>query len=250
MKIENYYDRIDQYHTGELSDNDSKSFERELNSNEELRQAEELYRLSLNVLDYGVEENLRKDLKNWAAEGKETSKGGRIISLRSMIVVLSAAASVLLLIFFAAPYFMPQPSPSELFATYYQTPEASNLRGGSVPQNAINAAKKALAEESYADAVEDLAKIPSGDPLYIEAQFYLGHAMIGLNNLPAAKNAFELVAASTEVKFQEKGEWNYLLVCLKADQWNDICEAKLKTIAQDADHSFSAQAKELLKKMK
>ena len=40
MKIENYYDRIDQYHTGELSDNDSKSFERELNSNEELRQAE------------------------------------------------------------------------------------------------------------------------------------------------------------------------------------------------------------------
>ena len=46
MKLENYYDRIDQYHAGELSTGDRQNFEQELGSNDELRQAEELYRLS------------------------------------------------------------------------------------------------------------------------------------------------------------------------------------------------------------
>jgi TolA-binding protein len=250
MKIENYYDRIDQYHAGELSDSDSKSFEQELNNNEELRRAEELYRLSLHVLDYGAEENLRKDLKKWNSEGSTVSTGGRIVSLRRRsLQILSAAAAVLLLIFVVRSFLMPQASSDELFATYYQTPSQSGWRGNADAQNALTSAKKALAEESYADAIDGFSEIAPTDPLYFEAQYYLGHALVGLNNLNAAKKAFEAVANS-EDKFQEKGEWNYLLVCMKAKQWNVECEAKLKNIAADEGHSFYPEAKELLKKMK
>lgn len=250
MKLENYYERIDQYHAGELSTGEREGFERELRTNDELRQAEELYRLSLSALDYGVEENLRKDLKKWAAEDKVATGGARIISMRRMVFVLGAAAAVALFIFFALPFLMPAPSADQLFTAYYEAPSESSMRGGSTPQNALTAAKKALVEESYADAVEDLAQIPAGDPLYVEAQYYLGHALLGLNNPGGAQKAFEVAANSNEVKFKEKGEWNYLLACLKADQWDVACESKLKTIAQNENHSFVVQAREMLKKMK
>lgn len=250
MKLENYYERIDQYHAGELSIGEREGFERELGNDAELRQAEELYRLSLSALDYGVEENLRKDLKKWSAEDKRATGGGRIVSMRRMVFVLGAAAAVALLVFFALPFLMPAPSADQLFTAYYQAPSESSMRGGSVPQNALTAAKKALAEESYADAVEDFARIPVGDPLYVEAQYYLGHALLGLNNPGGAQKAFEVAANSNEVKFKEKGEWNYLLACLKADHWDVACESKLKTIAQNENHSFVVQAREMLKKMK
>lgn len=250
MKLENYYDRIDQYHAGELSTGDRQSFERELGSNDELRQAEELYRLSLSALDYGVEESLRKDLKKWEQEGNRATGGGRIISFRRSIFILGAAAAVLLLVFFARPFLMPAPSGDELFASYYQAPDAQSMRGGSVPQNALTAAKKALAEESYADAVEDLSRISEGDALYVEAQYLLGHALVGLKNYVGAKKAFEIAANSSESKFNEKGEWNYILACLKLGPMDAAVESKLKTIAQDEDSSFAKDAREILKKMK
>ncbi len=250
MKLENYYDRIDQYHAGELSPGDRQNFERELGSNDELRQAEELYRLSLSALDYGVEESLRKDLKKWEKEGNQATSGGRIITLRRSIFILSAAAAVLLLVFFARPFLMPAPSGDELFASYYEAPDAQSMRGGSVPQNALTAAKKALAEENYADAIEDFARIPEGDPLYVEAQYYLGHALVGLKNYSAAKKAFAIAADSNESKFKEKGEWNYVLACLKLGPMDAAIESKLKTIAQDEGSSFAKDAREILKKMK
>jgi tetratricopeptide (TPR) repeat protein len=250
MKLENYYDRIDQYHAGELSTGDRQSFEQELGSNDELRQAEELYRLSLSALDYGVEESLRKDLKKWEQEGNRATGGGRIISFRRSIFILGAAAAVLLLVFFARPFLMPAPSGDELFASYYEAPDAPSMRGGSVPQNALTAAKKALAEESYADAVEDFARIPEGDLLYVEAQYYLGHALVGLKNYNAAKKAFAIAADSNESKFNEKGEWNYILASLKLAPMDAAIESKLKTIAQDEDSSFAKDAREILKKMK
>lgn len=250
MKLENYYDRIDQYHAGELSTGDRQNFERELGSNDELRQAEELYRLSLSALDYGVEESLRKDLKKWEQEGNRAASGGRIISLRRTIFILSAAAAVLLLVLFARPFLMPAPSGDELFASYYEAPTESNMRGEAVPQNALTAGKTALAEESYADAIEEFSRIPVGDPLYVEAQFYLGHALVGLNNFSAAKKAFDIAANSNESKFKEKGEWNYILASLKLAPMDAAIESKLKTIAQNVDHSFAKEAREILKKMK
>ena len=250
MKLENYYDRIDQYHAGELSTGDRQNFERELGSNDELRQAEELYRLSLSALDYGVEESLRKDLKKWEKEGNQATSGGRIITLRRSIFILSAAAAVLLLVFFARPFLMPAPSGDELFASYYESPDAQSMRGGSVPQNALTAAKKALAEESYADAIEDFSRIPEGDALYVEAQYYLGHALVGLKNYSAAKKAFAIAADSNESKFKEKGEWNYVLASLKLGPMDAAVESKLKTIAQDEGSSFAKDAREILKKMK
>lgn len=250
MKLENYYDRIDQYHAGELSTGDRQSFERELGSNDELRKAEELYRLSLSALDYGVEESLRSDLKKWEKEGNRAASGGRIISLRRGIFILSAAAAVLLLVFFARPFLMPAPSSDELFASYYEAPTESSMRGGAVPQNALTAGKTALAEESYADAVEDFARIPEGDGLYVEAQYYLGHALVGLKNYSAAKKAFAIAADSNESKFNEKGEWNYVLASLKLGPMDAAVESKLKTIAQNENSSFVKEARELLKKMK
>lgn len=250
MKLENYYDRIDQYHAGELSAGDRQSFERELGSNDELRKAEELYRLSLSALDYGVEESLRSDLKKWEKEGNRAASGGRIINFRRSIFILSAAAAVLLLVFFARPFLMPAPSSDELFASYYEAPTESSMRGGAVPQNALTAGKTALAEESYADAVEDFARIPEGDGLYVEAQYYLGHALVGLKNYSAAKKAFAVAADSNESKFNEKGEWNYVLASLKLGPMDAAVESKLKTIAQNENSSFVEKARELLKKMK
>lgn len=253
MKIENYYDRIDQYHAGELSTQERESFKRDLASNDELREAEELYRLSLNALDFGVEENLRKDLKTWDQESSSAgvTEGGRIVPMRRRLTfVLSAAAALALLVFFALPYLMPAPSADELFAAYYDAPTESSMRGGTVPQNALTEAKKALSEQRYVEAENGFSAIPAGDPLYVEAQYYLGHALLGTNDPTAAKNAFEVAANSNEVKFKEKGEWNYLMACLKTKRWDVACESKLKSIAQDENNSFSNDAREILKKMK
>jgi hypothetical protein len=249
MKLENYYDRIDQYHAGELPKDDRQNFERELGTNEELRQADELYRLSLSALDYGVEESLRKDLKKWEQEGNRTASSGRIISLRRTLYILSAAAAVLLMVFFARPFLLPAPSNNELFASYYKAPDALSMRGDSF-QNALTSAKKALVEESYPDAVEDFSRIPSGDPLYVEAQYYLGHALVGLKNYQAAKIAFDIAANSDESKFNQKGQWFAVLACLKTEQWDAEGEARLKAIAQDENHSFLEDARKLLKQMK
>lgn len=252
MKIENYYDRIDQYHAGELSTQERESFKRDLATNDELREAEELYRLSLSALDFGVEESLRKDLKTWAQEDSRrvVTGGGRIVSMRRLTFVFGAAAAIALLVFFALPFLMPGPSADQLFATYYEQPTESSMRGSNLPQNPLTEAKKALAEQRYVEAEQGFSSVPAGDPLYVEAQYYLGHALLGTNDPSAAKNAFEVVANSSETKFKEKGEWNYLLACLKADQWNVACESKLKSIAQNENHSFSADAREILKKMK
>jgi tetratricopeptide (TPR) repeat protein len=254
MDLELYIERVEQYEQGLMPEAERSAFEAELASNAELRQALELYRLGQEVIEQGVETQLRRQLQGWAASDTGTAAApltARRVTMRPMWMRLAAAASVALILgWFSIQWVSRDYSDEALFAAQYEAPDTGTSRSGVTLDNPLETGFKAL-ENNNLQAAEDFFKsIQPDNERYAEAQYYLGHTAGQLKHYDLAIAAFQSSIQRNEAKFQEKAEWNLLLAYLAAGQTDNAdFQNLLNRIAGDPNHAYQKRAEALQGKL-
>lgn len=256
MDLELYIERVEQYAEGLLPDAERLAFEAELAANAELRQALDLYRLGQEVIEQGVEAQLRQQMQGWAKSDVDTSAEtppltAKRVTMRPMWVRLAAAASVALLLgWFSMQWASRDYSDEAIFAAQYEAPATSTFRAGTTIYNPLETGFKAL-ENNDLQAAEDFFKsIPPDHERYAEAQYYLGHSAGQLGRYDVAIAAFQASIERREARFQEKAEWNLLLTYIAAGQTDRAdFQNLLNRIADDPNHAYQKRAEALQGKL-
>lgn len=258
--MEVYFDTIERYTEGSMSPTERAQFERQLSEDSALKEAYETYLMGQDVLEQGIENTLRQQLKQWAAEegpfltatvggaaqAAEAPKAKRA-TMRPVWARWAVAASVVLLAGFL--WFRLGNSgtkSTDLFATYYQLPDGGTMRsGGNTDPLAVG--RQAFAAKDYKTAADFFQNIPAADPYRAEASLLLGHAALQLREYDRAIAAFSETIALGDVKFTEKAQWNLALTYIAADRaQTPACRALLTSLASDPGHSYAEQARKVL----
>jgi len=251
MKIELYIERMEQYETGTMTAAERAVFESELATNAALRQALALFQQTNEVIEQGIENSLRSQLRTWKEEVVvETpmtvtkSSGGRVVRMRSTWVRLAVAASIALLVgWFGVRWAHSQYADEALFAAQYEKPTDSSFRSGSAADRPLQPGLDAWSAGDLNKAMLFFSNISPDDDHYAEAEYYLGHVALQQQQYDLAIAAFGLSAQHGPSKFKEKAEWNRVLAYLAAGhtQYPEF-QAFLGQIADNPAHSYQAQA--------
>lgn len=246
MQLELYFDKIEKYVSNEMSVTEKAAFEQEVAANTELRQALELYQLSNETVEIGVEDDLREQFRQWSAEEKKEQTNPReakVVSFRTRFMAFAAAASVLLIVgFFGWNFARQNYSDEALAAGFYHSPEMSSFRNSDAQDADWEAGLKAFENGNYTEASAVFQREVTESPRYAEAQFLLGDCYLKLENPAAASTAFQTVINSNDVRFREKAEWQLALSYLQAGNSDNEFQILLEKIASDSNHSFQRDA--------
>lgn len=251
MSLEHYFDRIDAYASGELDVEQRAAFERELQENADLRQAQALYRLSLEAVEVQIGQEWHQTFSKWADEGAETTAAPRIRRLPRAWVA-AAAAIVVLGVVGVLRFYLPPSSTPDFYQQYYQLPSATELRGApaSAGTDPFTEGRQSFFAHEYTEAIALLQRVPANTPNYSMAQYLLGHAYVQVKKFDPAQQAFEQVAVQGDPLLREKAEWQLLLICLRQSANQKSCQNQLSRIAQEPEHSFFQQAQTIQRELR
>ncbi|MEO1514332.1 MAG: hypothetical protein AAFV95_04945 [Bacteroidota bacterium] len=245
MNPEKYYDRIEHYLSGNMSEEERTQFDQDSRQNPELQQALDLFQFSQEAIEVEIENDLRSQMKEWQAEDS-TSKASplKVVSLRRRILSIAAAACVLLLLGTVALNHSNNHYTNEALAlALYSSPDLSTNRSGSpTATEAYNAAATAFRNGDFSLAISQLSNIsdPSNDALYL-----LGHSYLRNREASKAADLFRQLSQSPDSRINEKGEWHLVLALLELGQDSSERDELLAKIQADPGHSFHAQATQL-----
>ncbi|MEL7534711.1 MAG: hypothetical protein AAFN10_25615 [Bacteroidota bacterium] len=238
--------RIEQYLAGKLSPEELAAFEKELDMNEDLKNA---ITLEIATRTGAFAAGIKDQKEQLHARFYELkSEEAKIVPARRRMLYAGAiaAAIVLLVSFFVFVPRTPSSGP-ELFAANYERPLASVMRGED-GMEAYKAAQIAYAEGDFAKAVIHYeaalqnALLPSMD----EARFYLAIAQMELGQNEAASQNFKQLSDSSD--YRQMGAWYDALLSLKTEQLEEA-KAKLAAIAQSQGNFYQSQAQKLLSEL-
>lgn len=250
MNLEAYIERIDAYQEGALTETERIAFESELASDVELKAAYDLYLKGNEAIEWQIGESLREQMQVWAQEDQHSAappKTGKVVAFRQIRWAAAAAVVLLLGLWFVFDRGG-SPDHAELFAAYYQAPDASGLRGQNASENSLMTGLKLL-EEGKGDAARaHFEQLLTGAPDNAEYRYYLGHAAMLQKDWAAAEKAFTAVETTGTTSLAHKAAWNKALTLLAAHRLAEL-KTQLEAIRKDGDHGYYTQAGELLKKM-
>lgn len=195
METNKFYNQIEDFLTGNLSDSDSKNFESEMSTNSELANAVSQYETAFEAVDLLVEEGLKMKLK---ALQKERYSEVKVLKPKRKMWAIAASVAILISVGFS--FLMNQNySNQSLAAGYFETFD-DGIRGGETGLKAFN-------EGNYDLAIEELKTVPETDQKYIESQFYLGQSYFKTNQFKEAIISFETVFESNDGRFKNAAFW-------------------------------------------
>lgn len=127
----------------------------------------------------------------------------------------------------------------------YQAPDfAAEIRGeASASQDALNAARQALANHRPADALTALQNVPA--EYQTDADYLKGHALFALKKYGASAAVFGQLTES--VRYGEAAEWYAIVATLPAvtESNKSLIMKRLKVISEDQGHTFQREAADL-----
>ncbi len=237
MNLEERYDKIDRYLEGLMSEQESEQFEKELESNIELRKELSLHR---GIRDAVLEEDIVDlETKINDVRSRSESKGKLRLNYKRIIVPLSIAASFLLVIGFA---FLLNQSPdyNRIYDQYYEPfPNLISMRGDS--EETMEKVSELYSNKEYREAIPILMELAnSGEE---RASFYLAASYLELDQYEKAKDAFESHLEQYDY-LNTQAKWYLALCYLRLDRIDESKEI-LNGIV-DNNKEFADQGKELL----
>lgn len=131
-----------------------------------------------------------------------------------------------------------------LAQTSYQAPDFTADIRGDVPrvQDALNDARRALAEHRPADALEALQQAPA--EYQTDADYLRAHALFAQRKYAQSATVFGQLRGS--VRYGEAAQWYEILALLPGFEHNKaLVLDRLKTIADDNGHTFQREATRL-----
>lgn len=255
MNFNNQYDRIEAYLEGRLDEQQKKAFDQELQTNTELRDEFDLFKMSREAVEVEIANDLRQSFKDWQSEDESktvTEKPQlKVVSInRRRWLSMAAAACVFLVAGFFVWNLSNSVSNPGLAANYYTTPSVSNFRSGADSDTNFQNGLTFYQENKLNEANTTLNNIPSSSPEYTKAQYLVGHIAMQEKNYATAITAFKNVVAKNDPRWQEQAEWNLILAYLGNDDNSGEFISLLNQITGNDSHSYHQQAVELEGEMK
>ena len=236
METNKFYNQIEDFLTGNLSDSDSKKFESEMSSNSDLANAVNEYETAFEAVDLLVEDSLKLKLK---ALQKERYSEVKVLKPKRRMWAIAASVAILISVGFS--FLMNQNYSNQSLATGYFETFDDGIRGG---ENGF----KAFNKGNYKLAIEELKIVRENDQKYIESQFYLGQSYFKINQFKEAINPFETVFQSNDSRFKNAAQWFSALSFL-GDNQIEIAKSKFEEIINQNTPPYSEKAENILKDM-
>jgi len=245
----NYSEFIERYLDGEMTNEELKWFEKEIEGNISLKN-EILLRQKVNkALSETKIINYRKLLEEAYIDYTLSNKNrGEKTSIFKYYIV---TFSILILVFIAINFFLIKISPDKIYKKFYETfPPTFTLRSinnveSSILKNAINEYSKNNFEKS-AILFEQLLKTNKQSPAL---NFYAAISNMEIKKFEKAEKYFiEVINNKNTSIFKEESMW-YLSLCYIAQ--NNINKAKplLKEIIKNNGY-YAEQAKKIVRRLK
>jgi hypothetical protein len=225
----NIEDQFDAYLNNEMSDIEKADFEKEIETNADLKSEFEAHKQAIKAINKVALEELRQEMNSWDDEGKN--------SRSNLKYYISAAAAVIIM---AAFYFILKPSNSqELFDEYYSTyPNVVNVRDANSNKTAdllqLYSAKNYQAFINKCNSLGD-----ANDTLL----FYKGIAHIELKQNVKATEQFKLV--ENDGLFGILAKYYGALAYLRDNKKTEAI-LLLNEVSQNEQSSYATKAQEIL----
>jgi hypothetical protein len=234
-------DLIERYLAGKMSAEEEAKFVTALDTDNELRQEYNRIRLIHDALELGIENDLRKELKDL----ERISSSRKPAPVRRMR--LWAVAASLFVLVVAGTVIIRQNSStsidtftSEQYVEYNYGQTRSSDQSTSPLRQGIDL----IDNGALGEASQWIENYIASNPNDTEAKFILADVKKDLGEINASKELLEVVIESGSVLWSEKAEWNYVVISA-FDHWDDTAEDLLTKISSDSAHSYNPAARQL-----
>lgn len=259
----NYFDAIDDFLLGKMSDIDRQDFETEMNKNADLSAAVAVHQLERRAVQLDMRDNLRAEMAKWRAEKKtaETTEGdavetpvvtlnpekGKVVPLSRRVFQWAAAAVILLAIGFFV-LIPPKQSGLEIIQKGNFYDEPSFGQKGATDTSLIASAEKAIEQQKdYKKALSLLEQVRDTS-LTIQSLEIKAHCHYKLGDFVAAAADWQkVINQNSDPLSKQSAEWHWLLMKLAANQRDAAFDNLLKQIEGDAQHNHQSEAIKLRK---
>ncbi len=218
--------------------------------NRDTAEVKEEWEFLTNLHDPLLRENrvlLKKQLQSFENKQPAKALNNRTGKLRSMFVrSWRYAAAVLLLI--VAGVLIWQNQEADYVSEYFEPyPNIINpvLKGDPSSRNPIELAMSAYENQEYESAISYFQQINAPSDTI---RFYQGNAYLGIDQPAQALFLFEDLVSSSS-RFGGESQWFQTLSLVALDRDQEAV-AILESMAQDEDHPYYAEARDLLEKIK
>lgn len=248
------FDRIEAYLSGEMNETEATAFDKEIATNKELAAAVDRHLLAHDAIEVLIEDNLRAEMKDWSAAanknkeakihqlGQKKESSGKV---RRLFYSLAVAASVAIMVgFFGLQFSNSNYSDTALAAGAYNF-DLSATRSANTDQNPLATGLKAYENADYAAAIQFFQNIPTANPQYNEAQYYLGHSLYQNKDYDQSMNAFQQVINTNDIRYKEAAEWYQVVNYVAAKKEGSDFTRLLNQLVTDEGHPYHKNATEL-----
>lgn len=251
-----YQDRleqVDRYLQGQMSPEEQKSFEHQMEADPSLQKEVEQGRIFLLTMENLEDDELRGELRKTnevlqnarqstevnynEPEGDENDKQDepRVIPISSYYQrIVATAAAVILLLIPGYFLFLQDDAANALFNEHYETP-ANTIPGNTRSEADINQQLQKVTSlyenGSYTKAVQEANAYLANNPNDYEVRFYRGIMYIELDRYKKAIEELKQVEANTTA-FATKAQWYMAMAHLALDQTKEA-KAILKQLSQE-----------------
>ncbi|MEL6252329.1 MAG: hypothetical protein AAFR87_10005 [Bacteroidota bacterium] len=238
MDFDSQYDLIESYLEGEMTKEQKADFEDRLLTEKELQKALDEAKDAKDLLVESGSIFLKEKMQ--AFEAEEKAKVKSIFSWQ----LLSAAAVILLLI--VSFFWIRGPlSGPEAIKENFEPYAATSLRGNSKMENPFNQAVLAYERKDYTHAILFFSQLNADAPNYVEAQLYLGNALLAIKDYSSAVAPLEVVSKSKDIRFSDAGDWYLLLAYLGNNQQDEFSQL-VSEIQTRSTHGYTEKIDNLL----
>ncbi len=250
--MKNYFDKIQDYLDGLLSQEEQNSFEKELSLNKELKDETQSQRYLNETIESRIKATdklgkLKHNLKNNGKiyfssstadilKTQSTSTKGRIFSIKKWGISIAAAACLLIGLNFLGVFS----------ANLSQLPAIqSEITRGHNDQKILTAAIDQFNAEEYKRSIVLFSDLLKKDSINVRFQYYLGLSYLGDKQFQDAADILISIADGNST-YAEDASYFAAIAAWQQDK-NDIAVKLLKRISSES--TYYKKAKKLLKKL-
>lgn len=240
-------DLADRYYRGELSSDERREFERQMEQDAELKKKVLLHKDLLEGIDYHFSQGLKSKLQQ-ADQGSESVTKG--VKHRHLWKGLGVAASVLFLFLLGYLLLDQQASPEEVYQAYYQPyPNIINPveRSAGQTEDDLSTAMRAYEQGRYQDAIALFEQ--QFDELSPSYRFYLALSYLETDQNQQALKLLEEVEKIGDETFYLPSLWYQALANLAAGKTEEA-QMVLQKLIHAGDNTYSSKAEEIVDALK
>jgi hypothetical protein len=246
MEEENYFERIESYLTGTLTQEERTAFEQDLLNKPELKEDTEMHKLALSTIELEISNDLKAKMGNWLNEEEEKIVADPSkFKIRSLFKPLAIAASLLLLVsaglnFYANQQFSNEAIVSEMTDAHEET----SLRSVRSQEGIQVANLKGEITNAYQN--NDLKKLESfKHPI---ADYHAALLLRKKGQYNDALSKFKDVIKNNNPEYQLHSKMEFIRTALLNNTYNEEAKTMLLEL-KDGQNDYSKVAAELYKKL-